>query len=370
MPLVPPAPLPTIASLTSLNQTTNEQQANINTWLDALAENHISSFTLIDELEEPKIEKTSNIPIKTLYKHYAPIKGISTKVRIYEEQTTLKCPHKFPTDDTLLGIEVEVENIKSPLPLTHYWSSKADGSLRNNGAEFVSNPLQAYQVPYAIEHLNTEMFKLNKPDFSNRTSTHIHLNCQDLTQDEIWVLVILYCIFEKHFYKVAGTKRLNSIFCVPVYRCNLLHRLDNLIYHQQTDTWSKYCGLNLLPLYPNGVTGTYGTIEFRHLYGTTDPEILYEWIDYILALRKLAKEISKDELIHLLKEMNTTSSYKHLYYRFIKDQKPLLTSNDEFESCISHVKRELFGNDYLKTLKPTTSSAFWVVDREQYILGK
>lgn len=336
---------------------------------------HVSTNAVLDEMpyraamkKELKQVYTGNRPISSLI-NYVSIKDLPSKTHQYMQAVPVKKPYTFCSNDVYIGIEVEVENIKNPTTPEFFWQVKPDGSLRNNGVEYVSAPILSKDIPQAIEYLNQVLTCNNKPDFSNRTSTHIHLNCRDLTQDEIWNLVILYSIFEKHFYKVAGTKRLNSIFCVPLYRCNILHNLDQMIYTQDTGSWTKYCGLNLLPLYPNTITGTYGTIEFRHLYGTTDPDIIYEWVDYILALRLLAKEMTKEELVFLLKQMNTTSEYKHLYYRFLRNLKPLITTNQEFESCISNIKRELFGNDYMTTIKPTTNSTYWTVCREQNIAG-
>jgi len=328
---------------------------------------------LHDELpQEPKKTSSKQKPITNVlmkqFQSYSPLK-LNSKTTANFEKTHKPIDFTFCTNDALLGIEIEVENIHNQLPHpVAYWSIKNDGSLRNAGIECVSQPVTPFQVTYAIPHIYELLHLGNQPDFSNRTSTHIHLNCRDLTQNQVWNLVILYCIFEKHFYKFANTHRLNSIFCVPVYRSNILHMADDVIY-KGTDSWSKYCGLNILPLVPNNVTGTYGTIEFRHLHGTNDQLLILNWIDTILGLYKLAQEMTKEELVETLKHMNTTSCYKSLYYRFLNKQKPLLESNKDFEDCISHVKRELFGGSYGQTLKISASSPYWIIAHELSITG-
>ena len=276
-------------------------------------------------------------------------------------------PFEFVTTNGIVGIEVEVENITNNPMLPAYWSVHEDGSLRNHGLEFVSIPLQVKQIQSAIELLYSTLKKTNQPQFTNRTSVHVHLNCRDLTQDQVYALVLLYAIFEKHFYGYAGTRRMNSIFCVPLFRCNLLQNARECIYNFAA-SWHKYCGINLLPLTDNNGRRGYGTVEFRHLYGTDNSQEVLEWIDNILCLRKAALEISLDEVIAEIKSMNTTSSYLSLFSRVFPKQK-VRASNKDFEECISNIKRELFGNEYLYTLNKNADSPYWNAVRSLGVKG-
>ena len=277
-------------------------------------------------------------------------------------------PYKFATYNGLIGIEIEVENICNPLgQLEAYWASKADGSLRNNGTELVSVPLQIKQVQLALEHAWNVLYKNNNPDFSNRTSIHIHLNCRDLTQNQLYTLCLLYAVFEKHFYAYAGTRRLNSIFCVPWFRTNICKSLKSVIY-RFTPEWHKYTGLNLLPLVDNNDQRGFGTIEFRQLYGTKDLTSIYKWIDQILCLRKAALTMKLDEVEHHIREMNTTSSYMDLYYRIFGEH-CILQNKSDFEECISNLKREIFDNEYSKTFKKSDNSDYWQTCRKLGLRG-
>lgn len=266
-------------------------------------------------------------------------------------------PFKWSHEDGLVGIEIEVENIRTPAVLSPHWTAKDDGSLRNHGMEYVSVPLQVKQIQPALSALYASLKLQNQPDFSNRTSTHIHLNCRDLTQDQVWVMVMLYAIFEKHFYGFAGAKRLNSIFCVPLYRCNILNNINDVVY-AFSPNWHKYSGLNILPLIDNNSVRGYGTIEFRHLYGTADQTLILEWIDQILCLRKACLEIKKEDLIEQIKTMNTTSDYLALFYRVFTSP-ARVKDKQVFEECISNIKRELFQRDYLTKLKINSEGEYW-----------
>ena len=287
----------------------------------------------------------------------------------FEKTYTLKeKPMEWCTTQGMVGIEIEVENITNSLHPLAYWDIKADGSLRNNGVELVSVPLQIKQVQLALEHVYNVLTANNKPDFSNRTSVHIHVNCRDLTQNQIYNFILLYALFEKHFYAFAGNKRMNSIFCVPLFRTNQLNVLDNVVYGLSPN-WHKYCGINLLPLYQNNVTQGYGTIEFRHLYGTSNQREILEWINDIMCLRKYACEISKDDLLKNIKEMNTTSSYISLYSQVFAKGRKVLSNKKDFEECVSNIKRELFGDEYLNTIKRSDQSDYWLAVNSLGIRG-
>jgi hypothetical protein len=314
------------------------------------------------------IQTNTNTPLQQLVK-YKPMVLRKNDSTLYEKNHSLKNkPFEWATLQGMVGIEIEVENITQPALLLAYWEAKGDGSLRNNGIELVSVPLQIKQVQLALEHVFETLYQNNKPDFSNRTSIHIHVNCRDLTQDQLYNFILLYAIFEKHFYNVVGNKRLNSIFCVPVFRTNQLKYLNTVVYGLSPD-WHKYCGLNLLPLYQNSVTQGYGTIEFRHLHGTSDQQEILEWINDILCLRKFACEVNKEELIQLIKEMNTTSSYLSLYSQVFAKGRKILSNKKDFEECVSNTKRELFGDDYMNTLKRSDNSPYWTTVNELGIRG-
>lgn len=328
----------------------------------------INSISNTKERAAPTPSTNSNSLLQDIVK-YKAMTLRKNESNAFEKTYTLKeKPMEWCTTQGMVGIEIEVENITNSLHPLAYWDIKADGSLRNNGVELVSIPLQIKQVQLALEHVFNVLTANNKPDFSNRTSVHIHVNCRDLTQNQIYNFILLYALFEKHFYAFAGNKRMNSIFCVPLFRTNQLNVLDNVVYGLSPN-WHKYCGINLLPLYQNQVTQGYGTIEFRHLYGTSNQREILEWINDIMCLRKYACEISKDDLLKNIKEMNTTSSYISLYSQVFAKGRKVLSNKKDFEECVSNIKRELFGDEYLNTVKRSDQSDYWLAVNNLGIRG-
>ena len=165
--------------------------------------------------------------------------------KTYEDTHPIAYPMHIAEPQALIGIEVEVENMWKQAPAPElYWDAKEDHSLRNNGLEFTSIPLRGYQIEYALDYLNMLIKNSgNEPDFSPRTSIHVHLNVRDMTWSQLKVLVLLYSIFERHFFHIAGTKRESSVFCVPLYKSvkhSTLSKLEHI-----TTMWSKYNALNL-----------------------------------------------------------------------------------------------------------------------------
>lgn len=291
---------------------------------------------------------TNNIPTLSKLVPFKPLKTFKIETDSYEGSVKLKDPYSFLNPNTLLGIEIEVENIENEFYLKKYWNCKEDNSLRNNGKEFITHPLRAKSIPYAIEYLKQVLYYNNDPIFSNRTSVHIHLNVRDFTIERLKVFLLLYCIFEKHFFNIAGGRRENNIFCIPLWKSEQPIHLNDWQYNLAS--WNKYNALNLGCILGNGINSNLGTVEFRHLYGTLDINILYPWINSIIHLREYSRIIHLDTLIDKLKTLNTTSEYISLYKKVfgITCLDLNLISKLDFESCISYTKLNYFVQNIYK----------------------
>lgn len=280
-------------------------------------------------MDEPTIGKIIKYPSLVVQK---------AKHLAYEQQ---QGPRKFKIeqDSALLGIEVEVENIRNWIPpLEYYWQAKEDHSLRNNGIEFTSIPLRGHQVEYALKYLNAMIHADNDPVYSPRTSIHVHLNVRDMTINQLRTLVLLYSIFERHFFHIAGTKRESSIFCVPMYKTTQPGKLSDVYYN--CNHYSKYSALNVGTIRGNNQgLPKYGTIEFRHLYGTDDIPTIINWINNILKLRKASTRYNFEELLEKVKTMNTTSEYISLYKEVFEEFADLNKMlKHDFEYCVTTTK--------------------------------
>lgn len=286
--------------------------------------------------------------------------GLSTKKikhKKYEDLTKLKTPYEFKNNNCLLGLEIEIENITQSLHNyldDYYWEETEDHSLRNFGREYKSIPLRAYQIPYAIEYLQSILDHTNPEyTFSNRCSVHVHLNVRDFTMEQLACFLILYCVFEKHFFHIAGTKRENNIFCVPLWNTECIPRNDKLLQIETYMGWHKYLALNCGCIFGSDNNKAFGTVEFRHLYGTLDTNILYPWINSIIALREASNKYKLDDLITEIITANTTSQYLHWYSNIFQELKIphyILTKNN-YEYCISNLKQNLFSDTNIHNTK-------------------
>jgi hypothetical protein len=270
---------------------------------------------------------------------------------------TIECP------TALVGIEVEIENVQTSIFPEFYWKEKEDGSLRNYGREYTSIPLRGNQIPYALDYLFNNLNINNKPECSTRCSTHVHLNVRDMTPNQVKSLVALYSLFEKHFFHIAGTKRETSIFCVPLYKSNIKKAtISNIL--EITQYWPKYLALNLAPISGSNDVAKYGTIEFRHLYGTQDKAIIINWINNIFCLRKAAIQYDWETLREKIRTLNTSSEYYQLYSDVFGQYANMrLMHKYDFESCVSATKLWEFYKPHLTTKK---SALFQAIHHENY----
>lgn len=301
--------------------------------------------------KKPKsiIENTHTVPVDAFY-------GRITHQKFKKEMEAIK--NNFPTEynidnTTLVGIEVEVENIINR-PDCAGWRYKEDGSLRNNGAEYVSFPMEAQYVPSALTFLNHSLSCSNEPKWTSRTSIHVHINVQDMSFKQIQAFVVLYLCFESILYAYAGNNRHKSIFCVPLSHAGYIKSLRNLFSEDDTTTngflnvfkcWHKYTGFNLRPIHD------FGTIEFRHLSGTDDVEYISKWVSLILCLKEAACIYSMEDLFKVISELNTNSEYYIFASNIFKDNMQYIPNNalqSLMEKDVSHIKECFIPNEKTK----------------------
>lgn len=175
------------------------------------------------------------------------------------------------TNCFIAGIECEIESVEPDQTFPNFMSTH-DGSLRNEGMEFISKPLPRFELLDSFRNLHATI-QLYEPDeaFSPRTSTHVHINCRTLTEEQTRQLILFYALFEDFFFAMVNQNRRGNIHCVPltetflpmIYKYELLRYIKN---------WHKYTALNVIPLLKQG------SIEFRHLQGTRDDKLLSEWL--------------------------------------------------------------------------------------------
>ena len=250
-----------------------------------------------------------------------------------------------------VGIEVEVEQLQHYRDHNRqYWGMKEDGSLRNNGYEFVTSPVAGNQIKAAIHSL----FVTDLPkdaDFSERTSIHVHVNMRDALCNDLLNVLLLYLTFERLLYKFAGPDRYNNIFCVPVQETKLPIALANYMVHQSIrlliGDWQKYSGLNLAPL------RGFGTVEYRQMQGHRDPIYLLNWLNIIFRIHKYAKNNDFLQVFNHIKTLNSTSLYEEFVRQVFRDDAHLLLGPNlktDMENGVAVVKSITTPSPFLNEL--------------------
>lgn len=280
-------------------------------------------------------EKLNKIRIAELLKGLPRLKVFDEQLKEWEDLYPFSPSYPIVDRNSYIGVEVELENLDANAVPELFWRRITDGSLRNNGAEFITNPIRAWRIENALNQLFNNVN--SDIEFSHRTSIHIHLNIRTLTMDEIRSLVLLYILFEKPLFEYAGKERYENIFCVPLNEFDLTHRLENLFQNgiDYLSDWEKYTALNLNPI------SSKGTIEFRHLKGTKDIKHIINWINLILCLKIAALKYDPETLWKEIRELNTSSQYELFGMRIFEHYFNLINNQDyrkQISSSISHAK--------------------------------
>jgi len=190
-----------------------------------------------------------------------------------------------------IGIEIEVERVRNTewVRGTPYWHVEGDGSLRQNGGEFITPPLRPLDLQTAVKEYY-DAAKFNGYAASVRTSTHVHLNMQHKTLEEVAAICALYSVVEPVLFSLLSGDRDECTYCIPWYRASdQAARFGTLCGYSSVERirdalaeyMCKYTALNLMPL------RTFGTIEFRAASTFDKQEDLLQWVSLLRRITNL-----------------------------------------------------------------------------------
>ncbi len=257
-----------------------------------------------------------------------------------EEQIAYKSKYFYPEtfqmveQSTLLGIEVEVENVNNAIPLPPFWSVTDDGSLRNHGHEYISIPTRAVNIEYSLRMLYEYLRKNFTYDFSPRCSIHVHCNIRTMTPENLTGMMMIYLIAERLLFKFVGQDRDKNIHCVPLLDTSIIQNLAEIVngVRGPADGWMKYSAVNLLPLIDKG------TVEFRQMHGTDDVEKLLTWINLILCMKKYSYRNNVEGLIKEIFSLNSNSEYRQFLVNVFGSYADMLLSNISYKEYASFME--------------------------------
>lgn len=201
-----------------------------------------------------------------------------------------------------IGIEIEMEGT-GPLGVSCTgWDNHEEGSLRapggesRGGAEYVTHgPVALDKIGYVVDRLAT-VLKENKcvVDLNaHRTSTHLHLNVQQLRLIELLGYLTVFTAVEPLFLHLCGEDRDGNAFCLsshetgdlPVYFKDFCQQIENLKgfgfdrYHQR----GKYSSLSTFRLHD------LGTVECRCFPVSLDSAQITEWAQWLINIRNIVQ---------------------------------------------------------------------------------
>lgn len=240
----------------------------------------------------------------------------------------------FPTGKDYkgeVGIEIEVEGENLLMNIPSYWGVDKDGSLRGESAEYILLQPCARQSVYKFVKYLEEKLKENKSKVhkSIRTSVHIHLNMSNKTLKECYTLVVLYLIFEDLLINLAGPERVGNLFCLRAkdaeFFIDFLRLMANKRKFVPNQEQIRYTSVNICAI------TKFNSIEFRALRGTTDPEIINEWVELLLCVKDAAE--SYNSPADILQEFSALGPDKFIKKVFDKKSK-LLTDQFGYEDTV------------------------------------
>lgn len=194
-----------------------------------------------------------------------------------------------------VGIEIEVEGRHLPgvtvNPPPSPWLYKPDHSLRGDeqGEYVLNKAIDFKDVPQSLNKL-WECFEAAKTKFddSNRTSVHIHLNCQRWHLNRLAAFAATYFILEEVLTEWCGEHRVGNLFCLRAKDAEaIVTWMKKFI---QMDGMSElpdglhYSGFNVHAL------PKFGSIEIRTLRGVSNPNVIQDWVKIFERLYTLSKD--------------------------------------------------------------------------------
>ena len=229
-------------------------------------------------------------------------------------------PNLNTTPEFFAGMECEIESVSSRHDIGE-WTATTDGSLRNNGLEFISKPLQKEPLLDAFSHLHQNIEYINEDEaFSQRTSIHVHVNCRSLDELQVKNMLYLYALYEPFFFALCEPQRRDNIHCVALTDTYLpsiyVHNLGAL-----AGNWHKYTAFNLIPL------REHGTVEFRHLQGTGDFELVSQWLNLLEKLWAACQQ----NMINV-ETLQDTALLKNWWRQLFSHCPQIMAMENEFET--------------------------------------
>lgn len=204
------------------------------------------------------------------------------------------------TDGQLFGIEIEMEGAGDYIDrqahedLPTGWRMTHDGSLRNNGVEFISTPVTREEALRLLPRLYAQVQE--ELHSSVRCGIHVHVDMRERTTDQLAPVFATYALVEPILFNYCGLSREENIYCVPWYRAydepvTLANAIAKPGHWHLFNEACKYSALYAGPII------SFGTIEFRMAPTWMDAERVITWVNIIDDLVAYGKAHTAEEVL-------------------------------------------------------------------------
>lgn len=250
----------------------------------------------------------------------------------------------WPLASELVGIEIEVENLKGDSGAAYpEWTIHEDHSLRN-GVEFVtSGPVGGKLLSKTIHKFFACGFKY---DMSPRTSVHIHVNASDaqMTMDQFRNLFVIMYLIEPAVFRWADENRKWCGYCSPLTDLDP-YRIVSILTEDKSEqrfaqavrgngNQDRYYGLNVAAFHKHG------TLEFRYFPCTDSEAQLTEWVKFVLHVKAAGRRY--DAPADLLNRLRSRADVQTFLEENFGTVARHLSGGLDFDDCLGRVQ-ELLG---------------------------
>lgn len=223
-----------------------------------------------------------------------------------------------------VGLEIEVEgkNIPKDGAIPPPWVYHIDHSLRGaENAEYVlAKPIAFDDVPKALDKLWKTFDEWKSVfDDSNRTSVHVHLNCQEFYLNRLTAFFALWYALEEPLTEFCGEHRVGNLFCLrAVDAPALVTYMKRFVKNDGAGGLPEilhYGGLNPNALYK------YGSLEIRTLRFDGKQETIQTFLNILQRLYLYSAEFSDPREVVALFSSGGPLSY---FDTLLGDQAPIV----------------------------------------------
>lgn len=230
---------------------------------------------------------------------------------------------KVNFSNRLVGIEIEMINNRTS-PINNYiprnWRRVHDGSLNENGVEFISPPFSGDED--LVKQLSAIEcgFEKSCSYVDESCGLHVHVDTRDFTHEQLFNLYHVCHSIEDWVYSIVIPSRKQSKFSEPL-DFNIESTLQDTIYGSylldksviKRDKYQcpRYKWANFHSVFYRG------TIEFRCHHAVTSAEKIYNWAYFCQALVDYSK--NHEPVSDGLKILNAMSA-KHVFIDYFRQR--------------------------------------------------